>query len=127
MNLLEWASLEGIKDNFTKEEQKEYEQTLKSEAVEKEDRRSFKECFRERKRKVREAKAKAAASSTSAKRKGRSTAAERDPLKSLKLLAMVPAGAITQEQASRMCPPGGHVWSCWRVGRWGAHLPPHPR
>ena len=127
MNLLEWASLEGIKDNFTKDEQKEYEKTVDSEKCEKEERKTFKESFRAKKREVREAKARAAAAPDApCKRRGRPPAAEKDPWKSMKFLGEVPA-AITQDRASKMSPPGGYVWACWRDSMWRGHLKPYPR
>jgi hypothetical protein len=47
--------------------------------------------------------------------------------KKWKGIKQCPPGSITQEEASGMCPPGGHIWRNRTGGAWCGHLPPHRR
>ena len=39
----------------------------------------------------------------------------------------MPDGAVTQPQAAKLCPPGGHIWRNNYSGGWGCHLAPFKR
>ena len=40
---------------------------------------------------------------------------------------MVPDGAITQQEAKMMLPPGGSIWNNWKDGAWCGHQAGHIR
>ena len=112
-------------DSLTKGEKQELKNATEEMETEENARLSFKESYLAKKE---ELKKLAASRQQSTKRKskvGEPSALER--LQRLKVLSMVPADSISQQQASRMTPPGAHVWNGWKQGSWHGHLPPYTR
>jgi len=51
----------------------------------------------------------------------------KSPLHRVRTLATVPPGAITQQEAKQMLPPGAYVWQGNYDGCWCVQLKPYPR
>ena len=69
----------------------------------------------------------AAARTSGSRKRQRKDMTPLEQLQKLKVLAQVPMDSITQQQASRITPPGGHIWNGWKHGAWHCHLPPYAR
>ena len=80
--------------------------------------RNFKDAWKEKKQAV--AKAKAG-------KGGKRSKQPQDPLRQLRILSMVPDGAITQAEAKQMLPPFASIWNNWKDGAWCAHQQGHGR
>lgn len=127
LTVSELEQVEGFKDHFTKDELVNFVQKQK---VEEESRLVARSAFRrdfEAKKEGVLAKKKSAGARGGAGRKPVGSSSSADPLKALRVLAMVPPGAITQKEASKMMPPKAYIWNNWRDGAWCAHFAPHPR
>eukprot|EP00972_Heterocapsa_arctica_P051711 7608114-Heterocapsa_arctica.AAC.1 len=116
-----------MKEQFTQDERKSYEKTKEDEVAKEDLRKTFRECYTEKKKCMADAKAVVAAAEAGAKKKGKKMPVVEDPFKAARILALVPDGSILQTEASKMCPPGGHIWNNWKDGAWCAHMPPYPR
>ena len=51
----------------------------------------------------------------------------RDGLRTWRGLSKCPAGDISQQEASAMCPPGAYIWRALSNRAWAGHMPPHKR
>ena len=125
----ELLDVDELRDMMTKDEIQQHAKQKEDHESHETHRRDFKAAYKEKKRKVGELKI-AALAKAKAKCKAKAKAAPNpaeDALKRLKALAMVPADAILQPQAARMCPPRGHIWNNWKGAAWCGHLPPYAR
>lgn len=95
------------------------------------ERKQFSKAFGDRKRAIVVARAKSQATSHMQRKKKVATSAPSSskwvPLCEAQLRRLVPYGALTQEEASSMAPPGAFIWRSLGSANWQGHLPPHRR
>ena len=109
--------LDAFKEFFTKDEKEMVEQQTKEPDAANKTHLTFKQQWREKQKTV--VAAKASQGGRSKKPHG--------PLKQLKVIALVPPGAITQAEAKQMLPPNASIWNNWKDGAWCCHQQGHSR
>ena len=123
-NAYEIAELDKVLDTLTKSEKQELKGVREKGAAAESARQDFKVCFRAKREIL---KTLAAERTSGSRKRQRKDLTPLEQLQRLKVLAQVPMDSVTQQQASRMTPPGGHIWNGWKQGAWHCHLPPYAR
>lgn len=111
-----------------KDEEKDARRQQNTEKVEQRLREDFTERFRKTCVRVRpKAKAKASGSARGSGSQASGRRRRASPVGEERGYAAVPPGAITQQQAKALLPPGASVWKDNHTGNWQSHFPGYRR
>lgn len=127
--LAELAEVDEVVEILGPQEKQDFNQDVSVVKNLEAERKKFTRQYGEKNKTILAARAKAAPKAKAAGKggqRGRGRGAWA-PLSEAAMLAMVPPGAITQQEASSMAPPGAHIWRSLGSANWQGHLPNHRR